>query len=199
MSIESDLMPYLTCLHCQRPFAQPSKRRYCSILCKSAIAKQSAKLRLADDRHHETTRRQPTFDLTDLECLKIEARLDAQEGHVFDGKGFAVKAAHLETGPANVNELHEPWASKGADLDVWEIRRMDRGRFGGFVLTSELARVMARVLSEIRAVECARVPLDGLDSQGFHLKLWPSELDRLTRSHLETSGQAYDRDLLNAA
>ena len=67
-------MSYLTCLHCERRFAKPSKRRYCSVLCKNAVAKADAKARLADERWHAEHTSQPTFVLTDLECLKIEAR-----------------------------------------------------------------------------------------------------------------------------
>jgi hypothetical protein len=144
-------MGYLSCLHCTKPFANPSNRRYCSVLCKSAVEKQMAKQRLADDRHHDQTRRQPTFDLTDIECLAIEARLAGNEFQDLDYHGFQVKDGHKEQASANANELHESWATKGADLDIWEIRRKDRARFGGIAWTPEINQMYESWLDEQRS------------------------------------------------
>jgi hypothetical protein len=181
-------MLYPTCLHCTKRFVKPSRRRYCSILCKSAVAKQQAKIKLADDRHWVNVGTKPTFDLTDEECYRIEAAVASQEAHVFDGGGYSVKKARKEKGSANANELHEPWANKGADLDVWQIRRLDRLRYGGIVMTAELAAVLDKVRQEIAT---------GLDLPDYHLKVWPADLERALRLYLKSSDLAYDKDLLN--
>jgi hypothetical protein len=163
------------------------------VLCKSAVSKHMAKLRLAEDRHHETTRRTPTFELTDVECFKIELQLVSAEDHVFEHRrGFGIKDAHQESGPANVNELHEPWANRGADLDVWEIRRADRARFGGVVLTS----AWFELADEVKARIAADVPPD---IARFHLKEFEFELKAKYKKYLSESANPYDRDLANAA
>ncbi len=189
-------MKYLSCLHCERPLN--GRKRYCSVLCKSAVDKHMAKLRLVDDRHHEQTRRQPTYELTDIECLAIEARLAGSEILVFDDfHGFSIKDAHQETASANTNELHEPWASRGADLDVWRLRRVDRERFGGIVMTAELETEQYYVLALMAQFEFTKWAFsadpnnlsrkfDGLDSPSFHLKTFAFELDELYDSESET-------------
>jgi hypothetical protein len=181
---------YKTCLHCKKSFTKPSKRRYCSVLCKSAVAKQQAKQRLADDRYWLTVGKQPTFNLTDKECYRLEARIGSVEHHVFDGRGYSVRKAQKEKGSANANGLHEPWANKGADLDVWEIRRKDRLRYGGIVMTAEQAVVLEKVKAEIGA---------SVQLPDYHLKVWPPDLEKRLKSYLESSDLPYDKDLLNIA
>lgn len=192
-------MPYVNCLHCSKSFAEPSTRRYCSALCKNAVDKHLAKLKLADDRYHETTRRTATYHLTDVECFKIEAAVASQEQHVFDGNGWRVTDARDETNYAATDGLRESWADKGAELDIWAIRRLDRERFGGIVLTPELAAEMEWSITSISTeavIEWAfqfdfdkpdRV-FDGLDSPEFHNKLFGFELDEIYE--LETGEKA---------
>ena len=86
-------MTYLACLHCEKRFDKPSKRRYCCILCKNAVTKQREKHKQAADRYHERTRRQPVFDLTDVDCYRLEAAIASVEQHVFSGRGYRIKTA----------------------------------------------------------------------------------------------------------
>jgi hypothetical protein len=182
-------MLYLTCLHCERRLTKPSKRHYCSILCKSATAKQQAKLKLAQDRHHTSARQQPTFDLTDIDCHRIEAKIASAEQHVFDGDGFRVKTAKQDAD--DWNELHDSWADKAADLDVWQIRRKDRQRYGGIVLTSDWWSLQRKLKVDLAADQPPEM-------RRFHLKTFTFEIDDAYDSYLKTSDQPYDIDLLNA-
>ena len=96
------------------------------------------------------------------------------------------------------NQVRDPWANRGAALDVWAVRRLDRARYGGIVLTPELSAIMSDVLRDLADDQATRPRVDGLDSPTFHLKVWPADLDNLLRSYLESSKLPYDRDLLNA-
>lgn len=178
-------MKYLSCLHCQKPFLQPSRTQTCSKLCKTAVDKAAAKQRLSEDR--ELPAQRPAFNLTDIECLRIEAHIASTDELVFNPaeSGFGIKDAHQETGSANANGVYDRWAAEGAKLDVWPIRRIDRARWGGIVLTAELAAQLEKVRSEIREDQLSRPLADGLDSPRFHEKTFAFEVDEAYERFLE--------------
>jgi hypothetical protein len=137
------------------------------------------------------------YDLDDIDCLRIETRVASMEDHVFDGKGWKITDPHKEEGSANANELHSAWANKAAELDIWELRRIDRARYGGIVLTAETAEVIE--LARDDAAVDHRVYWiwsgDPLASPGFHLKTFDFELDELHEDFQATSIDPYDMAL----
>ena len=188
---------YLNCLHCERPLE--GRLKFCGQLCKSAEFKRLRQLRAAEDTHWDTISTQATYQLTDVECLAIEARLAANDHHVFDGNGWRITDARDETNYAETNGLRESWADKGASLDVWQIRKLDRARFGGIVVTPELAAEMVLTLALLEMREWVewsfKVDLDDLSREidqlnnpEYHLKTFGFEIDELYE--LETGEKA---------
>ena len=182
-------MGFVNCLHCERPLQ--GRQKFCGQLCKSAEFKRLRKVRAAEDAHWATIESRPTFDLTDVECFQIEAAVASQEAHVFDSyRGCRLRDEQQERDAERINELHESWADRGAALDVWQMRRVDRARFGGIVLTPDLfaetewSRAIIRIDNDIKwafrvdPYNLSRV-FDGLDSPDFHNKLFDFELDEI--------------------
>jgi hypothetical protein len=179
---------YTHCGHCGRTLGGGALQRYCSVLCKSAEAKRLRKIRTAEDRLYGASIQQATFQLTDIECLRLEARIASQEHHVFDGKhGFAIKDPKTEQGSANANELHESWADRGAALDVWEIRRKDRLRYGGFVATQAWFELHYDVLDSIW-LDQPRTD-DPLEWRAFHRKTFGFEINELYNHETTPDGK----------
>ena len=135
-------------------------RKHCSQRCRDDARNEGKRQRRAEQGRDIGPYQPAIYQLSDTECLHIEA--EAARLHPYetplpqlkrDSRGNQVGRDHEAAYAAGFSkhdrkafdggyprDWHWPKpCPEGAELDVWEIRRVDRERFGGVVLYQVMA------------------------------------------------------------